>query len=136
MSTLDQLLRQKSKHWLKQGPEETPLSCPDCFKAFGHLGLLDGFNLDTEEFGRAVETEGTEVREHIPPMIMTCPHCGNEHDVNRLGVWVFLLMCTWEVMLDMHAIEIDGGFAAFVRGEEKLTPEMERKRKANGGKRV
>jgi len=129
MEKLDQLLKQKSKHWLDRGPEEMPLACPDCHKPFGHLGLLDGFDLSKEEFEKAAETEMEICRERIPPITVACPHCGNEHDVNRIGVWMFILMCLWEVLLDKKAIEVDGGFAAFVRGEEKMGPNMPPKEK-------
>ena len=129
MSDLDQLLKQKSKHWLDQGPEETPLACPDCQEPFGHLGLLDGFDLSKEEFATAAETEMAIVREHIPPIVITCPHCGSEHDVNRMGVWIFLLMCLWEALLDMQVIDVEGGFAAFLRYEDKPGPKAPKKGK-------
>ena len=122
LTDIDRLLQQKPQHWLDQGPEETPLSCPQCFETFGNLILLDGFDLSKEEFLHATETEASiaDTREHIPPITVTCPHCQSVHDINRMGVWMFLLLCCWEVMLvDKKAIEVDGGFPAFVRGKAK-----------------
>jgi len=125
---VEELLKQKSPHWLDAGPEEMPLACPDCHEAFGHIGLLDGFDLSKEEIERAVEADRMdETREHIPPIVVTCPHCKVEHDVNMMGIWMFLLLCLWETMLDMRAIKVDGGFAAFVKGESEETTEEHEK---------
>jgi len=109
----DRLLEQTAKHWLDQGPEEIPLACPDCHKPFGHMGLLDGFNLNQEEFQTALGTGAA--RERIPPITMTCPHCGNTHDVNAMGVWMFQLVCLWETLLEKNVISVEGGFQAFLR---------------------
>jgi hypothetical protein len=121
MALLDRLLRQQSKHWTEADYEETPIACPDCEKPFGHLGLLESFDLTRKEFLDAVRVQASAVREHPSHPRITCPHCGCAHDVNYLGVWMFLLLCMWEVLLEKKVIAVDGGFAAFVRHEEKVT---------------
>ena len=120
MALLDDLLKQQSKHWSEADYEETPIACPDCEKPFGHLGLLESFDLTRQEFQDAARAHGSPVREHPSHPKITCPHCGHEHDVNYLGVWMYLLLCTWEVLLEKKVIAVDGGFAAFVRHEEKV----------------
>ncbi len=122
MSRLDDLLKQQSKHWSEADYEETPIACPVCQKPFGHLGLLDGFDLTKEEFLAATRAHGSPPREHPTHPRITCPHCGHAHDVNSLGVWMFLLLCTWEVLLEKQVIAVDGGFAAFVRHENIEMP--------------
>jgi len=118
---IDKLLRKKPRHWLDATEQDIPLSCRECHLAFGHLGLLDAFDLDGSEMGKAIKL-GHAPREHIPPVVITCPHCKTEYDVNDMGIWVYVLLCAWEVMLDMKAIDVEGGFAAFVRGESKRLP--------------